>query len=265
MNKWVKIALWSSFSIAVVVLIFVTHETLQNLSLQKPSIQISVDGENSFLTESEVMTRLERHNLVYVNQRVKDFSPEKIERFIQSMEEVKTVAVYGSFNGNWSIEIELRKPIARIFNSAGETYFLDADGYTIGSSTEHTARVLVVTGMIPDRQRTESISEIINNDSLKTIRKLDDVYRISNYVCNDPLMHSLIGQIHRESNGDFVLIPLIGGQTIVFGSAFSDQEVADKFEKLKIFYKEAIPYEGWNKYSEISLKYEKQIVCKKKE
>ena len=78
-------------------------------------------------------------------------------------------------------------------------------------------------------------------------------------------MQSLIGQVHRESTGDFVLIPLVGDQKIIFGSAFSDDEVKEKFEKLKIFYKEAIPFEGWNKYSEISLKYDKQIVCKKKE
>lgn len=260
-----KISLWSIFSISIIVLLFVTQNILQQLPLKRPSVQISVDGENSFLTEIELITRLERKNLIYINQRVKDFSPEKIERFIRGMEEVRKVAVYSSLNGNWNIAVELRKPIARIFNSSGQNYFLDADGYTISSSSGHTARVLVVTGMIPDMAGQESVAEIINNDSLKTIRKLDDVYRISNYVCNDPIIQSLIGQIHRESNGDFVLIPMIGNQKIIFGSAFSDEEVADKFEKLKIFYKEAIPYEGWNTYSEISLKYEKQIVCKKKE
>lgn len=257
--------LWGSFGIAVIALLFVAQNTLKQLPLKTVSIQINVDGENSFLTEAELKTRLERKNLIYVNQQVKDVSMEKIESFIRGMEEVKKVAVYSSLDGILNIEVELRKPIARIFNSAGQNYFLDADGYTISSSSEHTARVLVVTGMIPDAPGQESVSEIINNDSLKTIRKLDDVYRISNYVCNDPLMQSLIGQVHRESNGDFVLIPLVGGQKIIFGTAFSDEEVADKFEKLKIFYKEAIPYEGWNKYSEISLKYEKQIVCKKKE
>jgi cell division protein FtsQ len=75
-------------------------------------------------------------------------------------------------------------------------------------------------------------------------------------------MQSLIGQIHLKKDGDFVLIPLVGGQKIIFGSAFTDEEVREKFKKLKIFYKEAIPYEGWDKYEEISLKYKKQIVCR---
>jgi cell division protein FtsQ len=41
--------------------------------------------------------------------------------------------------------------------------------------------------------------------------------------------------------------------------------VREKFEKLKIFYREAIPYEGWDKYEEINLKFKRQIVCKKSE
>ncbi len=265
MNKWVKISLWGSFGLAVVVLLFVVQAKLKQLPLKKPLITIAVDGENSFLTEVELTARLEQRGLIYVNQRVESLNPEKIERFIQNMEEVKNVSVYSALDGSWNIDVELRKPIARIFNEVGQSFFLDADGFTIASNSEHTARVLVVTGFIPDLIGQENVHEIINNDSLKTIRKLDDVYRISNYVCKDPLMLSLIGQIHRENNGDFVLIPIVGDQKIIFGSAYTDQEVTEKFKKLKIFYKEGIPYEGWNKYSEISLKYDKQIVCKKKE
>lgn len=265
MNKWVKITLWVVFVLTVIVLLFVVQNTLQNLPLQKPSVQIKVDGENSFLTESELVSRLEQKNLLFVNQKVKELDIEKIEHYVRSMEEVKTVKVFSFLNGGWDISVELRRPIAHIFNSFGENFYLDSDGETIHNSSTHNARVLVVSGEISDRLRDENVNEIINNDSLKTIRKLDDVYRISNYVCNDALMQSLIDQVYRESNGDFILIPLVGNQKIVFGSAFTDKEVKEKFEKLKIFYKEAIPYEGWNKYSEISLKYDKQIVCKKKE
>lgn len=265
MKNWVKIALWSVFGGTVIFLLFYTQNHLRKLTLKEPSIHIDVEGENSFLTEDELKSRLQRNNLIFVNQKAEQVQLEKIERFVQNMEEVKTVKVFMSWDAQLKIDVELRRPIAHIFNSHGENFFLDADGYKISGGSNHTARVLIVTGEIPDRYSSESVNEIINNDSLKTILKLDNVYRISNYVCKDPLMQSLIGQIHRKSNGDFVLIPLVGDQTIVFGSAYSDKEVEEKFEKLKIFYKEAIPYEGWNKYSEISLKYDKQIVCKKKE
>jgi cell division protein FtsQ len=131
-------------------------------------------------------------------------------------------------------------------------------------SSLHTARVLVFSGKIKDRFSPNSIFKIINNDSLKSIRNLDDIYRISNYVCNDPILHKLIGQVYREKNGDFVLIPIVGDQKINLGTANSDEDVNDKFGRLLDFYKEAMPYEGWNKYSEISVKYEGQIVCRKR-
>ena len=44
------------------------------------------------------------------------------------MPEVRRAQVYKRINNDWNIEIELIKPIARIFNNSGETYYLDADG-----------------------------------------------------------------------------------------------------------------------------------------
>jgi cell division protein FtsQ len=99
---------------------------------------------------------------------------------------------------------------------------------------------------------------------LISIRNLDDIYRISSYVCNDAFLSAQIGQINLEKNGDFVLVPQVGGQKIIFGSARTNEDVAEKFKKLTIFYKEGLPYEGWDKYEVINLKYDKQIVCKKK-
>lgn len=265
MKTWMKATAWSLFGIGVVYLLVSVREALDERILSDPEIHIHVKGENAFLTEKELLTRLRQSDYLHVDQQAGELNSEEVERFIKAMPEVKQVKVYAHLNGDWNIDLELRQPIARVFNNLGESYYLDADGFTMGTSGTHTARVVVVTGDIPDAAGTVSVSEIINNDSLKSIRKLDDVYRISNYVCNDPLMQSLIGQIHRERNGDFVLIPIVGGQKIVFGTALSTEEVNEKFNKLKIFYKEAIPYEGWNKYTEISLKYDNQIVCRKKE
>jgi cell division protein FtsQ len=187
-----------------------------------------------------------------------------IERAIAAMAEVKDVNVYKHLGAQWEIKLALRKPIARIFNTSGQSYYLDQDGFMMYRSTLHTARVLVFSGAIKDVYNPHLNCDFINNPNLKSSQKIGQIYRISNYVCNDPLMHKLIGQVYLNSNGDFILIPLVGEQQIVFGPARSNKEVSDKFERLSHFYKEALPHEGWNKYKEISVKYEGQIVCRKK-
>ena len=71
-------------------------------------------------------------------------------------------------------------------------------------------------------------------------------------------------QLHYDEQDGFVLIPRVGGHQIVFGMANSDEAVAKKFGKLTTFYEEVIPYEGWNTYQSINLRYKNQIVAKKK-
>jgi cell division protein FtsQ len=230
--------------------------------MDQPLIDIEIIGDNAFLNTKEVIRRLEHAHLIHQDQPSDSLDIEKIESFIKSISQVKSTKVYQLIGGQWKIEMELREPVARIFNKYDEDFYLDSDGYVMSTSAVHTSHIVVVTGEIVDRENSIPVPEIINNDSLISIRKLDDIYRISNYVCKDPLFRSLIGQIHLERNGDFVLIPLVGEQKIIFGSAYSEKEVEDKFQKLRIFYKEAMPYEGWDKYSEISLKYKDQIVCK---
>lgn len=265
MKRWLKISLLLLSIIGLVVVLFFVNKAQNETILALPKIIIHVDGENSFLTETELQQRLTREQYIFPGQTFEQLDPHKIEAFIQAMPEVKNVRVFMKIGSNWSIDVELRVPIARIYNQFGETFYLDTEGFTMHPSPLHTARVVVVNGFIPDKLNSPPVPELINNDSLKSIRKLDDVYRITKYVCNDPFLQAQIAQIHLNKKGEFVMIPQVGGQTIVFGTAYTEQEVADKFEKLKVFYKHALPYEGWNKYSEIILKYENQIVGKKKD
>lgn len=264
MKKWLKILFW------VVLLggVFFSLEFAKNQKneqvIKTPKIVVHVQEEHSFMTEDELMSKLKTHQLIHDDQKFNQLNVAKIEKFIMNMSEVKEVKTFISMDGTLNIDLTLREPIAHVFNKFGENFYIDKDGFIIKGNHLHSARVLVITGDIEDKIASPMIDEIINNDSLKTIYTIDNLYQISKYVCNDPLLKPLIGQIHRKSNGDYVLIPLVGGQKIIFGSARNEEEISEKFKKLKIFYREAIPYEGWNKYEEISLKYDKQIVCKKK-
>ena len=263
MKKVLLIIFWVLFAVGLILIVFFANTENNNDVAKKPDISIHVEGENTFLTESELLDRLIYKRLYQKNMKVNSVNIRKIEAAIIKMEEVKKVRVYKNIGESWNIDVELRNPIARIFTLSQQAYYLDDEGFTMGRSSLHTAHVLVFSGFITENMEKSSVKEIINNDSLKSIRKLDDIYRISNYVCKDSLMNALIGQVYLEKNGDFILIPLVGKQTILFGSANCDVVVADKFNRLKVFYKEGMPHEGWEKYNTIIVKYEGQIVCRK--
>ena len=265
MKKWISISLWVITLTGIIVLGVYIKNTLDDKERNNLTIVIPSSGENTFITKIELETKLELEGFIFDKIKRSEIEIEEIENFIKGISQVKTAQVYQAINGNWQIDVALREPIARIYNLSNQNFYLDKEGNTFKTTEKHTARVPIVTGEIHDFENSKSVTEIINNDSLISIRKLDDIYRISSYVCKDTLFHSLIGQIHLQKNGDFILVPLVGDQQIVFGSAESTDDVEGKFKKLTIFYNEAMPYEGWTAYSEINLKFEDQIVCKKKD
>jgi cell division protein FtsQ len=63
-----------------------------------------------------------------------------------------------------------------------------------------------------------------------------------------------------KDNLDLELQPQVTKQIVEFGKA---EEVEKKFRKLMAFYKNILPYKGWNTYERVSLKFNDQIVCKK--
>lgn len=264
MKPWMKISLIGTGIVLFFVLVGMVYRAQGETVMNPPNIVVPPNGENLFLTEDELYKRLLNDGTLFPGQTFEELDIQKIEKTITEMGEIRSVKVFTSIGANWTIEVQLRKPIARIFNQYNESFYLDSEGHTLSPTNLHTARVVVVNGEIPDRLNSPPVAELINNDSLKSIRKLDDVYRITNYVCNDPFLLAQVAQIHYNKRGEFVLIPQVGDHTIVFGSALSEKEVSDKFEKLKTFYKHGLPYEGWEKYDKIILKYEGQIVCKKK-
>ena len=66
-----------------------------------------------------------------------------------------------------------------------------------------------------------------------------------------------------EADGQMEVIPKIGGQTIRFGMV--DENLPEKFDRLKIFYNEGLRKVGWDKYKTIDLRYKDQVVCERRD
>ena len=265
MKKWMKISIVVMVSALVVTILFFANEYQNKSLLQNPEINILVKGENAFLTEKELLQRLTRKGLIYSGQKVEDLQIKKVEHFIEEMTEVLEARVYRGLGKSWNIDVEIRRPIARIFNKNGQSFYLDELGHTISPSYLYTARVVVVTGDIRDKKSSMTVSKLNSNPNYIPNYELDDIYRLSHYIVNNNFFNHQIGQIHLERPGKYILIPRVGGQKIIFGSAYSNEEVKVKFRKLADFYREGLPYEGWSAYDCIDLTYDNQVVCSKKQ
>ncbi|MEO9534263.1 MAG: hypothetical protein ABJG68_04645 [Crocinitomicaceae bacterium] len=261
MKKWLKNSLWLVFLIVVGLIMSFVKDSQNERAVGIPDVDIEVFEDMIFLSEEDILNRLRDKHYIGEDKKYSQMELEKIELFIAEMPEVKSVQVYTYLSGKWVIEMSLRQPIARIFNQDGTSCYLDQDGRLMPLSPNYTAHVVTVDGNINETDYGKSVDKIINNDSLITLEILDDLYEISNYVCNDEYLSAQITHIHINSYDEFEFIPRVGDQRIMFGDA---EYAVGKFKKLEYFYTEGMSRTGWDEYDTINVMYKGQVVCSKR-
>ena len=260
-NSWMKNILWLSFVILVIVLMSFVSSSKENQVLGIPKIMVNKHDGQVFLSSEGIREKLEDKLLIGEDYTYADIDFKEIESYLLSLNEIKSVNVYVESGNSWHINVELRQPIARLFNMNGTSCYIDKEGKLMLLSDNYTAHVITINGYVNETDMKKSAIDVINNDSLKTIEILDDLYEISNYVCSDKFFSSQITHIFVNSNQEFELIPRVGKHRVLFGNS---EYMAGKFKKLKVFYTEGLSKAGWTKYDTINVKIKNQIICSKR-
>jgi cell division protein FtsQ len=239
MKKLFQILKWGMLlALTVVVLAFTNSKQEQQL-IQLNQINIEA-SEDEFITENIALAYIEKHNFDFDSVVLSDFYLNDLEMTLLSHPAVKKVEVYCNQEGVLDVKLEQRKAIVRIKTSTAD-YYLDEDGLEMLLSKNYTPRVLVVTG---------DVLPSYHNAIFNFVKQID----------KSDFWKSQITQLHFNNN-QVLIVPRVGGQKIHLGELVN---VTKKLENLYQFYKQAMHVKGWQTYSDISLKYNNQIVCTKK-
>lgn len=229
------------------------------------TVNINQNDESSFVDEDDILKFLQDRHDTLVNQPMHEINVYDLEKALNAHPSIANAEVAVNVNGDVTINITQRKPLVRIINTSGESFYLDNKATLMPLADHYTARVLVVNGVITESYSqfyNFSIPQIEKDSALSKATVLDDVYEVASFISKDSLLIGLVTQMYINSEREIELYPAVGNQKIIFGDA---SDIADKFEKLKTFYTEGLnSINNWNKYSTINLKYKNQVVCTKK-
>jgi len=211
-----------------------------------------LDGEHMLIVEKDVVTAIDRSfGFDLRDLPLGALDVERLERVLEEEPFILDADAFLDAENKIHVTVEQRPPVLRIIDHNGLNYYLDEHGMKMPLSPHFTARVLVATGNIPPHVP----------DFLERPRNaLRDVFLLARRLRQDELFGPLIEQVYVNPQGDMVLVPKVGDQKIILGDG-ADLEA--KLTNLRIFYQDAVPYEGWQKYGTINLKYKGQVVAKR--
>lgn len=231
------------------------------------ALEVKVDQSDDlyFLDKLDVTALIRDRGDSIVGQPRATVNVPAIENALNSHADIANAEVYLGVDGTMKVEVKQRKPILRIFNADGESYYLDEAGKPMPLSDKYTAKVLVANGYMlePYAKRYKySVYDIAKDSLFRAGSMLDDLFVMANYINGNDFWKAQVQQIYVNKDRDLELVPTAGDQRIVFGDTSALEE---KFNKLLTFYQHGLNITGWwDRYSTINLKFKNQIVCTKK-
>ena len=164
---------------------------------------------------------------------------------------IREAQLFFDNNGILQARISEREPAARIFTRDGNSFYIDSSAVELPLQDKFPAHLPVFTGYPASKIHTTG------QDSLLT----SGILRLSAYIRTDSFWTAQIAQIDITPAKTFELEPEIGNHRITFGDG---SDIAPKFHRLFLFYKEVLSKVGMDKYERIDVSYAGQIVGTRK-
>jgi cell division protein FtsQ len=256
-----EISLWVLFAGGLFTLLGFTNTEYNDMKCRNYVIRIDYGKADVLVTQEDVYNLVKQSGHVLKGQTRGNINFEKIERELRRYSYISGAQVYMTIDGIVHLDVVQRQPILRVFNAKGESFYLDGLGKLLPLNPAFSARVLVATGKIPEpflkniNYLTDSLRK---KDSVQYKGVMVNLYKLATFIIRDRFLRAQIEQIYVDDNGEFQMIPRVGNHLIIFGNA---ENIAEKFEKLLVFYRMGLNKTGWTKYNVINIKYKNQVVC----
>lgn len=215
-------------------------------------IVIDLDNlhENHFLDEADVMKLVESSGQQVKGTGIDRINLKQIENKLKYDKHILDAELYGDLKGNLVVNVELRRPIARIVQPDAPDAYIAEDGVIMPVSEKYSSRVVLISGGF--------VKRLLEDEDLTKSEEGSQLKEMIEFINDDDFWKAQIAQLDINNNGKITIYPQVTGQRIEFGSA---DNFEGKFKKLMIFYKEILPQRGWTKYDRVNLEYEGQIIA----
>jgi cell division protein FtsQ len=238
----------------LVLVIFITgtlaFTSIESRNIICSDIQVVFNTEETINVDKDKIIRLVKatDNKV-LGKTLNQINSEIIEEEIEKLPAVLRADVYklivsdkGAYKGVLVVRIKHREPVMRVITSS-ESYYLDKYGVKIPVSTSYATNVPVTSGSVSETFAVEQLLPFIL------------------YIEENDFWKAQIQQVYVEVDGDVLLSPLVGGHIIELGDLNNYRE---KLQIMRAFYKQVLVKNNWDKYEKVSLKYNNQVVAKRK-
>lgn len=215
----------------------------RNQVCEKFEVIVRDSTKTKFVTKQDIVGLVKRYHLDPVGKSFGRINTLAIRDTIMTNRLVASVQVYTTPGGSVVAAVTQRKPVLMVFSDKMGKFYVDEERSIMPYSSNFALYLPIATGAID--------AEMARNE----------LYDFALYLRSHPDWDAWVVQIVVRENGDVELVPRVGDFRIVMGSL---EDYPAKLAKFARFVHKGLSVVGWNRYSEINLKFDRQVVCTRK-
>ena len=246
-QKIILAAFWLAIGGGISVLLVAAIGRKNRETCKDYIIRIKGKQENLFIDQKDVMQLVAAATKGKLKEeRIASIDLQGIEEFLENDPWIEDAQLYFDNRDVLHISVREREPIARIFSTAGNSFYIDKNAIRIPLSNKLSARVPVFTNFPEKKALTSKDSSL-----------LTDVKNTAEFILNDPFWMVQTSQIDIVQQHNFELIPTIGNHLVRLGNG---ENIEKKFHRLFVFYTQVLTKTGFDKYSLLDVEYAGQVI-----
>jgi cell division protein FtsQ len=212
-------------------------------------VAVTIRGvsENLYIDKSDILSRIKavaKGSLI--NKPVTEVNLAALEQNLEKHLWIKDAELYFDSRDVLHVIVSEREPVARVFTTAGNSFYIDSSGQKLPLLDKVSVRVPVITNFTANTKLNAADSA-----------QIADVKTIAQFINANEFWNAQIAQVDIMPSNTYELIPVVGNHTIRIGNAENLQE---KFDRLMLFYKQVLSKVGIDKYGVVDVQYNGQVI-----
>lgn len=249
-KKVLFIAVWLCIGAGMLTLLLAAISKKNKGQCKDYTITLKGAQNNFFIDKKDVEQLLVKATKGNIKgEPIASFNLHELELMLEHNTWIEAAELYFDNRDVLHITVTEKEPVARIFTTAGNSFYIDSLGRKMPLSDKLTARVPVFTGYA-DRKKMKAVDSAL----------LHDIKVTANYIINNPFWMAQVAQVDITPDNNFEMIPLVGNHIVKLGNG---EDIDKKFHRLMVFYKQVLSKTGFDKYKVIDVQYKGQVVASK--
>jgi len=221
-------------------------------------INLADSTQHRFVTTDDLMELIRSTGIQVTGSKMNEIPLTAIEKKLKTYKELRVAEVYFSADKKLHIYADQRDPVMRVVASYGGDFFIDREGIIMRRHNLYTPHlhILEIDMLFSPEQMTGT--NIYDSEKTENLAR---AFELVNYIRGNSFWNSMIDCLSMSRDGRVTMVPRVGNHTIRLGKAENYEE---KLNNLLVFYREAMPVVGWDKYKVVNVEYKGQVVCQRR-